>query len=153
MPTLRIDADSENLAAIRGFVRAEAAAVGAPDDAVADLVQAVDEAATNVIVHGYRDGAPGTIEVHLVDRDGEVAVTIVDDAPAFDPTVVPEPDLSAPLARRPLGGMGVHLIRGLCDDVRYRRSADGRNELTMTKRTSTGTSTSTKAEEDSWISR
>jgi anti-sigma regulatory factor (Ser/Thr protein kinase) len=43
--------------------------------------------------------------------------------------------------------MGVHLVRGLCDEVRYRRDVGGRNELTLIKRTST------KVEEEPWISR
>jgi anti-sigma regulatory factor (Ser/Thr protein kinase) len=54
MPSLRVDARPESLAAIRRFVRAAAAAEGLDRDRAEGLVQAVDESATNVIVHGYR---------------------------------------------------------------------------------------------------
>jgi serine/threonine-protein kinase RsbW len=146
MPTLRIDATSENLAAVRRFVREAAADAGAAGDAMDDLVQAVDEAVTNVVVHGY-GSAGGSVDVEVRRRGDELVVRVVDDAPAFDPTAVPEPDLSSPLRQRRLGGMGVHLVRGLCDEVRYRRDVGGRNELTLIKRTST------KVEEEPWISR
>ena len=107
---MHFDADLHRLAELRGFVRAQAAAADAPADCVDDLVQAVDEAATNVIRHGYR-GADGWLDVDM-SADGYRFVVIIEDgAPAFDPTTVPEPDLTIPpMARKPCG-RGVHLIR------------------------------------------
>jgi len=60
--SIRVDASVGALAEVRSFVRSAAADAGAPAECLEDLVQAVDEAATNTIVHGY-DGAPGWIEV------------------------------------------------------------------------------------------
>ena len=128
MPSLRVDARPESLAAIRRFVRATAADAGLDGERTDGLVQAVDESATNVMVHGYRL-APGEIEVEA-RRDGDDLVVLLRDrAPAFDPTSVPEPDLRAP--RRRAGGMGVFLARELCDEVRYRRMPGGGNELAL----------------------
>jgi serine/threonine-protein kinase RsbW len=130
--TFRIEADLDNLAELRAFVRKQARAAAAPIDCLDDLVQAVDEAATNVITHGYR-GAGGSIDVDIALEDGRFVVTLEDDAPSFDPTAVPEPDLSIPpLARRP-GGMGVHLIRMGTDEVSYRPRPGGGNILTMVR--------------------
>jgi anti-sigma regulatory factor (Ser/Thr protein kinase) len=127
---LRIDADLGQLAELRRFVRAQAAAAEANADSRDDLVQAVDEAATNVITHGYR-GDPGWIDVDIGLRDGRFVVTIEDGAPPFDPTTVPEPDLTVPpMARKP-GGMGIHLIRAATDAVTYRPRPGGGNILTM----------------------
>ena len=55
-----------------------------------------------------------------------------DDAPPFDPLSLAAPDLAAGLDERSMGGLGIHLVRELVDEVSYRR-VDGRNELTLSK--------------------
>jgi serine/threonine-protein kinase RsbW len=128
--TLRVDADLDRLADVRAFVREAATSADAPVDCLDDLVQAVDEAAANAIVHGYR-GRPGWLEV-TVGFDGErFAVTIADEASAFDPTAYPEPDLAIPPERRKPGGMGVHLIRAASDEVSWQPRPGGGNILTL----------------------
>lgn len=130
---LRIAADLDRLAEVRALVREVAASCGAPPVCIDDLVQAVDEAATNVIVHGYR-GRPGWLEVSGDLVDDRIVITITDDAPTFDPTGVPEPDLSiAPAHRRP-GGMGVHLMRLAADDLTHTARPGGGNILTIARR-------------------
>jgi anti-sigma regulatory factor (Ser/Thr protein kinase) len=127
---LRIDADLGQLAELRRYVRAQVSAAGAPDDCRDDLVQAVDEAATNVIKYGYR-GSPGWLDLDVAVEDGRFVVTLEDTATSFDPTGVPEPDLvTHPLARKP-GGMGVHLIRAATDSLTYRPRPGGGNILVM----------------------
>jgi serine/threonine-protein kinase RsbW len=132
---LRIAAKLENLGTIREFIRARGLVLEVDPDVVSDLVLAVDEAVTNVIVHGYggqRD-TPGKIELD-VDREGmEVVVRIRDEAPAFDPTGVPAPNLAQPLEKRSPGGLGIYLIRQYMDEVNYRTAPDGSNELILKK--------------------
>ena len=127
---LRVDANVDELAGMRRFIRQAANAADAPIDCLDDLVQAVDEAATNVITHGYR-GRPGWLDVGVGLEDDRFIVTLEDVAPAFDPTGVPEPDLSVPPLARTPGGMGVHLIRRATDDLSYRPRPGGGNILTM----------------------
>jgi anti-sigma regulatory factor (Ser/Thr protein kinase) len=55
-------------------------------------------------------------------------------APPFDPTRVPDPDLTLPLEERPLGGLGIYLIRQSVDKMVYRAVPEGGNELTLVKR-------------------
>jgi serine/threonine-protein kinase RsbW len=100
------------------------------------MLLAVDEAATNIIVHGYR-GQPGAIEIDVEKQDSSLAVSLRDQAPPFDPTSVPVPDLSLPLDQRPFGGMGVHLIRQSMDEVIYRVPPQGGNELILVRKTRT----------------
>jgi len=57
---------------------------------------------------------------------------VEDDGKPFDPLQAPPPDLSLPLERRPIGGLGIHLIRNLMDEVSYAR-VGGRNVLKMVK--------------------
>jgi len=59
--SLRVDADRAALAEVRRFVRSAATDAGAPAECLHDIVQAVDEAATNAIVHGY-EGRPGWLD-------------------------------------------------------------------------------------------
>ena len=129
---LRVDADLRRLADIRRFVRERAASAHAPLECLDDLVQAVDEASTNVIVHGYR-GRHGWLEIAVELEDDRFIVTVQDAALPFDPTTVPEPDLSIPpMARKP-GGMGVHLMRESTDTLSYRPRPGGGNILTMSR--------------------
>ena len=133
---LRIDADVHRLKDVRSFVRAESRAHGTDNASIEDLVQAVDEWVTNVIVHGYR-GQPGPIEIELVPEGSEIVVHIRDQAPAFDPATAPPFDPSLPLERRPAGKMGIHLIRELCDRFEYRVAVGGGNELKLGRSTRT----------------
>jgi serine/threonine-protein kinase RsbW len=130
---LRIPADVAHLAEVRGLVRDVAIEHGAPPTCLDDLVQAVDEAATNIIVHGYR-GEPGWIEVDIECDGDEIVITLQDGAPTVDPTLVPEPDLTVPPAHRRPGGMGVHLMRLATDELRHAPRPGGGNILTMSRR-------------------
>jgi signal transduction histidine kinase len=134
--SLRFPAELDRLAAIRSFIEEAANRFQVEPDAVDDMLLAVDEAATNIIVHGYR-GQPGAIEIEVEKQDGSLAVSLRDQAPPFDPTTVPVPDLSLPLDQRPFGGMGVYLMRQSMDEVIYRVSPQGGNELILVKKTGT----------------
>jgi serine/threonine-protein kinase RsbW len=134
MPSiLRVSAELPNLAAIRCFIEDTAAALQVGPDAIADMIQAVEEAAANVIVHGYR-GQPGEIEVETSSEQTALVVRLRDHAFAFDPTRAPPPDLTLPLETRRLGGLGIHLMRHFTDSMTHRVTPDGGNELTF-KRT------------------
>jgi serine/threonine-protein kinase RsbW len=130
---LRVPADLDRLADVRGLVREVADAADAPVVCMDDLVQAVDEAATNVIVHGYR-GGPGWLDVTAELEGDRIVVTLEDAAPSVDPTLVPEPDLTIPPEHRRPGGMGVHLMRLAMDEVHHAPRPGGGNILTMARR-------------------
>jgi anti-sigma regulatory factor (Ser/Thr protein kinase) len=131
--SLRIPADLSRLIDVRELVRSAAAEVDAGPACTADLVQAVDEAATNAIVHGHA-GRRGWVEVVVSTDDDRLIVTIADDAQAFDPTTVETPDLTVhPRERRP-GGMGVLLARLCVDEMTYRPRPGGGNILTLVRR-------------------
>jgi serine/threonine-protein kinase RsbW len=130
--TLRIAADLENLTSIRRFIEEAATALGVAPAAIPDLVLATDEAITNIIVHGYQ-GQQGPIKIE-VERDGDrVAIRLHDQAHPFDPTTFQPPDMTLPLEQRPIGGMGIYLIRQSVDELTYRVLPQGGNELTLAK--------------------
>ena len=130
---LRIPADVARIAEVRAAVREVAEACDAPIDCEDDLVQAVDEAVTNIVVHGYA-GQPGDVDIHVGRDDEDIVITIEDRAPTFDPRAVPAPDLDVPPERRRPGGMGVHLMRQAADGIAHRPRAGGGNILTITRR-------------------
>jgi len=129
---LQITADLSNLASVREFVAEVGKGFYNSPNFIYDLCLAVDEAITNIILHGYK-GRSGQIEIGIQAEDGAIAITIRDRAPKFDPTKLPKPDISQPLEKRKPGGMGVYLMRSNMDRVDYRRSEDGVNELKLVK--------------------
>ena len=127
-----VPADLERVADLRATVREMGAGCQAPPDCIGDLVQAVDEAATNVIRYGYK-GEPGSIEMTAELVGDEIVITLEDEAPPFDPTAVEGPDLSIPAHRRTPGGMGIHLMRLATDSMEHRARPGGGNILTLTR--------------------
>jgi anti-sigma regulatory factor (Ser/Thr protein kinase) len=99
--------------------------------ALFSLHLALEEAVTNVIKHGYQDGLPHRFTVALTaGSNGCVTAVLTDDAPPYDPVARPAVDTSLPLEERPIGGLGVHLVKTLAQAVRYERRG-GQNVLTM----------------------
>lgn len=130
---LSLPAELESLAVLRQFI-VDAAVHGNCDArAIADLVLAATEAATNAILHGYR-GQVGYLEAEVECEHDALVVRLRDRAPAFDPRQVPTPDLAAPLEERTPGGLGVYLMRALTDELVYRRTPAGENEITLIRR-------------------
>ena len=99
---------------------------------------ALDEVLANVVRHGLAGrageatvGLELRLEVGVEPPVWEVVVT--DDGPEFDPLRAPAPDTSAGLEERPVGGLGVALVRRLVDEVEYERR-DGQNRLRLRRR-------------------
>jgi serine/threonine-protein kinase RsbW len=98
-----------------------------------DLHVVLDEALNNIIAYAYGDGARGAITVRLEYRKDEIAMVLEDRGRAFDPLQTPAPELTPPLRTRKVGGLGVHFMRTLMDDVAYARVGDV-NQLRLTKK-------------------
>ncbi len=132
-PSLRIAAEFKNLTEIRRFVQETALAFGVDLAAIKDMMLAVDEAACNIIAHGYQ-GQGGVIEIEVGREGDDVVIRLRDEATPFDPARVPPPDLTVPLEQRTAGGLGIHLIRQVMDEMTHRVMPQGGNELTLVKR-------------------
>lgn len=97
----------------------------------ADL--ALEEHLTNVLEHGFDGAQVYEILIRLEMVDGGLQIQVEDDGKAFNPLEFPAPDLNLPLSERPIGGLGIHLIRKFMDELAYRREG-GRNVFQMRKR-------------------
>ncbi len=92
----------------------------------------IEEAVVNVIRYAFPGGERHDIVVRIEIGEREMRIEVIDDGVPFDPTRVPPADVTSPIESRPVGGLGIHLIRSMMDQVGYHRH-DGHNHLTMAK--------------------
>lgn len=107
---------------------------GIDDETAKSLNLALEEWVVNIDNYAYPKGTRGHVDV-IADVSPSLLLTLVikDHGMPFDPTQYAEPDIEAELADRPIGGLGIHLVRTIMDTMDYRRTADGYNVLTLTK--------------------
>jgi anti-sigma regulatory factor (Ser/Thr protein kinase) len=103
------------------------AAVG-PEAAYACTL-ALEEVVTNVFKYAYADAGPHEVRFQAEVTADHAVLRFSDDGRPFDPLSAPPPDLARRPEDRPIGGLGIHLVKSLADHIEYRR-ADGRNLLT-----------------------
>ncbi len=128
-----VEAILENLDTIQTMVETEAESMGASMGTIFQLQLAVEEAFVNVARYAY---APSTGVVRISctsdPETGVMTITICDKGIPFDPLSKEEPDITLSAEERPIGGLGIHLIRKNTDTQEYSRQ-DDRNILTLTK--------------------
>lgn len=106
-------------------------------DARHDLKLMAEEACVNVMRHAYPPGTPGPLSLAVRHEHApglpRMVLTVEDQGRPFDPAARPAPDVTAPAETREIGGMGLHLMRQLCDELRYERHPERGNVLVMTR--------------------
>jgi sigma-B regulation protein RsbU (phosphoserine phosphatase) len=108
---------------------------GLPGDETWRVNLVLDELVSNIIRHGYDDEQEHRILVTVAFERNLLTISIEDDARPFNPLDAPAPDLDRPIEERPIGGLGVFLVKSFVDTLEYRRTGD-RNILTLKKRLS-----------------
>ena len=93
---------------------------------------ALDEILSNVISYGYPEGGEHAITVRLALNAADLVIEVEDDGQPFNPLEIAPPDLNQTAADRPIGGLGLHLVRKVMDRLEYRRE-QGKNIFVMTK--------------------
>ncbi len=132
--SLEIKADLDNLGQVRDFIESNMEETGLSRECAGEFLLAIDEAVSNIIMHGFKSKPDGDIELEVAQQPNALLVHIRDNAPLFDPTKGSNPHLEiSPLEREAPGGFGVYLLNHLVDKIAYRVTDDGRNELTMLK--------------------
>ena len=107
------------------------------DDGIADAVcfdirLALEEAVSNAIKYGYEDQQVHTIHVRVGFENDNLILEIEDDAKAFNPLDAPNPNLLLPVEEKPIGTLGIYLMRAVMDQIDYKRTST-KNILRMTK--------------------
>ncbi len=94
----------------------------------------LDEILTNVATYGYGEDASKKVLVECGIEGGMMVMKISDEAPAFNPfTDAPDPNITASLEERGIGGLGIYFVKKMMDSAEYER-AGGRNLLTLKKK-------------------
>ena len=107
--------------------------VGFEPTMVMQMNLAIEEAVVNVMSYAYPVGTVGNVNIEAQADDERLKFTIVDNGIPFDPTAKAEVDITLGVEERPIGGLGIHLVRQLMDSINYER-IDGKNVLTLRKK-------------------
>ena len=99
-----------------------------PQKVFANMHVALDEVLTNIVNYGYRDEKEHQIDVHFRLRSNMIEVEVIDDARPFNILEVNEPVTQKPFEEKSIGGLGIHLVKNLMDEVEYHRRK-GLNQL------------------------
>jgi serine/threonine-protein kinase RsbW len=133
MPSRKFHGRLENLQDIGDFVVECARTAGFNDADIYAIQLAVDEAATNIIEHAYKDEVSGDIDLKCEPSSDGIKIVLRDYGRPFDPNTLPEPALNVPLEELKPRGLGVFLIRQMMDEVEYKFNDKKGNSLTMIK--------------------
>jgi anti-sigma regulatory factor (Ser/Thr protein kinase) len=95
-----------------------------------DVTLALEEIFANIVHYAYEDNEEHLVKIHIKIRDNVLALEIKDDGKPFNPLEIPVTNTEAPLEERKIGGLGIHLVRNLIDELEYKQ-VKGKNVLTM----------------------
>jgi anti-sigma regulatory factor (Ser/Thr protein kinase) len=113
------------------FVHSAAREAQLPEARINELDLLLEEAVINVCRYAYPADRPGSLILTCtIPARGELYLEIADQGVAFDPLAAPAPDLTLDLKDRPIGGLGIFLLRDFANSLSYRRE-DGWNRLTI----------------------
>ncbi len=112
-----------------------------PDGVRRNLSVVLDELLANTLSHGLAGRAGGTVSMDVKLAADRLTVTLTDDGAPFDPFSRAAPDTTLSVADRPIGGLGIHLVRQLVDEASYERRGD-HNVVVLRTRLNGGTSPS-----------
>lgn len=119
----------ESLGAVTVFVKTGAREANLPELQIGQLELLIEEIFVNICRYSYPEEKDGSVRVsYAIPRTGELIIEVEDDGVEFDPVGAPDPDLTLSLEQRPVGGLGILLLKTLAGSLSYRRE-QGCNRL------------------------
>ena len=131
--SITLQNDVQQVPQLAAFVEEVAEGVGLNPSTAMSLNLAMEEAVVNVMNYAYPAGTQGDIGITACKSKGMLTFTITDSGTPFDPTAKSDPDITLAAEDRPIGGLGIMLVRQLMDEVLYERK-DNQNILTLKKK-------------------
>ena len=125
--------DVEEVSKLTAFVEEVCETMGFDGALTAQLTLAIEEAVVNVMKYAYPPQKRGDVTIEAQSNDLRLKFTIIDSGMPFDPTVRAEVDTTLSVKDRPIGGLGIHLVRKIMDSINYER-VDSLNVLTLRKK-------------------
>ena len=134
MKELTLDATIENIPAVTDLIDAELEALNCPIRVQTQIDVAADELFSNIANYAYAPGTgSATVRVEIEENPSGVVITFIDRGKPYNPLEKEDPDISLPAEERPIGGLGVFIVKKTMDAVSYKYQ-DGQNILTIKKR-------------------
>ena len=121
---LTLENEIGQISRLSKFISDIASSRGLDENQAMNINLAMEEAVTNSIMYAYPEGTRGEVEVDARADDNAIEFTISDNGMEFDPTARPEPDINAKAEERPIGGLGIFLVKNIMDSVSYTREKD-----------------------------
>ncbi|MBX2964744.1 MAG: ATP-binding protein [Cyclobacteriaceae bacterium] len=131
----KVGCSIENLKGVRDFVRTSLVEHGVSDIDISEVVLAIDEMCSNLMIHAHQCKADDLFELYILMNKSEslVVFEIVDDGTVFDINRFHEPDLDNIIHEKRKGGLGIRLVKSIMDKIEYEQ-ADGKNTCRLSKK-------------------
>jgi serine/threonine-protein kinase RsbW len=130
----KVGCSIENLKGVRDFIRVSLKNHGVPDIQISEMVLALDEMCSNLMIHAHHCNPDELFELHiLVEKGDPIVFEIIDDGTVFDINQFAEPDLGNLVNQKRKGGLGIRLVKSIMDKVEYKYQS-GKNICRLIKR-------------------
>jgi serine/threonine-protein kinase RsbW len=129
----KVGCSIENLKGVRDFIRITLKDHGVPDLQISELVLALDEMCSNLMIHAHQCNPEDLFELHiLLDKGNPVIFEIIDEGITFDINQFSEPDLGNLVHEKRKGGLGIRLVKSIMDKIEY-QNRSGKNVCRLIK--------------------
>jgi serine/threonine-protein kinase RsbW len=130
----KVGCSIENLKGVRDFIRGSLKRHNVPDITISELVLALDEMCSNIMIHAHQCNPDDLFELHIdVEKGNPVVFEIIDDGTVFDINQFNEPELGNLIHEKRKGGLGIRLVKSIMDKIEYKRQS-GKNICRLTKK-------------------
>lgn len=131
----KVGCNIENLKGVRDFIRKALKDHGIPDLQISELVLALDEMCSNLMIHSHQCNPDELFEINIILKKGDPVITfeIIDDGNTFDINQFTEPDLGNLVHEKRKGGLGIRLVKSIMDKIEY-QNRSGKNVCRLTKK-------------------
>lgn len=129
----KVGCNIENLKGVRDFIRGALKKHGVPDLQISELVLALDEMCSNLMIHSHQCNPEELFEINIIMKKGNpIIFEIIDDGNTFDINQFAEPDLGNLVHEKRKGGLGIRLVKSIMDKIEY-QNRNGKNVCRLTK--------------------
>lgn len=129
---IKISNDLNEITVLANFIEELCGEFSLPTETVMNINLALEEAVANIIMYAYPPQEQHIIRLRVTSTDKQLIFLLTDKGASFDPTQVEDVNIDLPLEERPIGGLGIFLIRSIMNEVSYQR-LDNENQLIMKK--------------------